>query len=230
VAYNNKLFELGRDAQTRLRDFQLSNIKINRNKSCVMDMDKEIRPMSRGRSSCGNRDSLNSTTRTTGSGMNQTGPKHEVNVLRIEDDDNNNANDIDNDEGTLIETIMPITRQLSISQLRKMAQEQEDKEDLNVSEPRNRQSESERQDKLSRGPLNSTPFGKSEGNNKENVGNPNLPRKNKLPPMLPPTKKKGRLEPLKESLKSGKQNQSETEDGDDVFKGGDAFEMSFSDT
>jgi len=89
VAYNNKLFEVGKEAQSRIRDFQLSNIKINRNKSCVMDMDKEMRPMSRGRSSCGNRDnqSLNSTTRSNISNLNNTqGLQHEVNVLKFGDD------------------------------------------------------------------------------------------------------------------------------------------------
>jgi len=89
VAYNNKLFEVGKEAQSRIRDFQLSNIKINRNKSCVMDMDKEMRPMSRGRSSCGNRDnqSLNSTTRSNIINLNNTqGLQHEVNVLKFGDD------------------------------------------------------------------------------------------------------------------------------------------------
>jgi len=219
VAYNNKLFEVGKEAQSRIRDFQLSNIKINRNKSCVMDMDKEMRPMSRGRSSCGNRDnqSLNSTTRTNISNLNNSqGLQHEVNVLKFGDEPLDNDNEGESEgEGMLIDNIMPITRKLSISELRRIAQDESDKGNNDIIT----------EEKPLKASVNTTPF--KDGNDKENTNG--LQRKNKLPPMLPPTKRKGKLEPLKEkNVKIDNQNGDEL---DDIFKGGDsAFELSFSDT
>jgi len=181
-----------------------------------MDMDKEMRPMSRGRSSCGNRDSqsLNSTTHTNISNLNTQGPQHEVNVLKFGDEVNADGDEgTDEGEGLLIDNIMPLTRKLSISELRRMAQDESDKGTGDITS----------EVKPSKG-MNSTPF---KGGDKENTQG--LTRKNKLPPMLPPTKRKGKLEPLKEkTVKMDNQNSDEL---DDIFKGGDnAFELSFSDT
>lgn len=83
----------------------LSNVRIGKGKSIVIDMDKEIRPMSRGRSSCGTKNniSLNST-------VDNFDNKHETEVLVIEQE------------------IEPkITRKLSISELRKLNNEEREK-------------------------------------------------------------------------------------------------------
>lgn len=94
-----------------------------------------------------------------------------------------------------------IARKLSISELRRLNQEQ--------------QQADREQPEQRRPPLNSTPFNKP-ADNKENEGG----RRQKLPPMLPPTsKRKGKLEPLSSSMNTA-----------DVFKSDNAFELSFSDT
>lgn len=94
-AYNKTLLQLDGEAQGRVRDLQLANLKIGKHKSCVIDMDKEMRPMSRGRSSCGNR-SMNSTMTRTQLGAFDNGPSHEPNILRLGDD---TADDNDSGEG-----------------------------------------------------------------------------------------------------------------------------------
>jgi hypothetical protein len=119
---------LNTEAQTRIREFMLANLQIKKNNSVRMDMDKEIRPQSRGGSSCGNR-SLNSTMNlnaTSGSNFNFSlnnipGTPHEVNIMRFDDDGENEDNGSDKPADF---NLMPMSRKLSISELRKMNTEE----------------------------------------------------------------------------------------------------------
>lgn len=117
TAFNNKLFEVSNATQSLVRELLLSNIKIGKNKSIVIDVDKEIRPASRGRSSCGNRNntSLNSTMNKTNNTF-ASNTTHEVNVLKFDDEK-------DEGEGFTDNSIQLISRKLSISELRKLNQE-----------------------------------------------------------------------------------------------------------
>lgn len=234
-AYNNKVFELGSESQTRIREFQLANLQIKKKTSVRMDMDKEMRPQSRGGSSCGNR-SLNSTQNlnaTSGSMFNTQqlpGTPHEVNVMRFDDDgDGDNDNSNNDSDGPGMDrpdlNLMPISRKLSISELRKMNKGDEDGvDDINKNNSVMREKDLDSNDNIS----NNTPRGsismqrrsiseqRTEGNNKENEVS-----RRKLPPAMPSQKRKSKLEPLKQS---GNNNVFES----DVFQEDkNGFDLSF---
>jgi len=216
---------LNTESQTRIREFMLANLQIKRNNSVRMDMDKEIRPQSRGGSSCGNR-SLNSTMNlnaTSGSNFNNPGTPHEVNIMRFDDDDNNNNNDDYNDNGGSDKpsdfSLQPISRKLSISELRKMNSEKEERgEEYGLSD--NIMRENNDFNVNNNKSISMQRRSISESRNQENKEN-DIPRR-KLPPTLP-SKKRNTLEPLRtQSEKINLEN--------DVFKEENGFDLSFSET
>jgi len=179
-------------------------------------MDKEMRPSSRGASSCGNR-SLNSTMNLNGTNTSNfntsIGVPHEVNVMRF-DDDEDNSDGIDRPDLNL----MQISRKLSISELRKMnVEENTDKgENINNIMRENNQNENNKPISVQRRSVS-----ESRNNDKENKEN-EIPKR-RLPPTLPSQKRKNKLEPLKQSTKNN------VLENNDIFKEeGNGFDLSFS--
>jgi len=183
-----------------------------------MDMDKEMRPSSRGASSCGNR-SLNSTmnlngTNTSNFNPNIPGTPHEVNVLRFDDEDDN-SDGIDRPDLNS----MQISRKLSISELRKMNNDDSNDnkvENINNIMRENNQNENKRTISLQR-------RSESESRNNDKENKENEVQKRRLPPTLPSQKRKNKLEPLKQK------GENSMLDNNDIFKEeGNGFDLSFS--
>ena len=153
-----------------------------------MDMDKEIRPQSRGSSSCGNR-SLNSTQNlnaTSGSIFNTQqlpGTPHEVNVMRFDDDDEGEGREIPD------LNLMNNSRKLNISELRKINNSDEDA-NSNVMSERNQSNINNN----AKGSISSQRRSISEQRNQESNKENELSRR-KLPPSMPSQKRKNKLEP-----------------------------------
>jgi len=216
------VFELGSESQTRIREFQLANLQIKKKTSVRMDMDKEMRPQSRGGSSCGNR-SLNSTQNlnaTSGSMFNTQqlpGTPHEVNVMRFDDDDE--GDDLGREMPDL--NLMNSSRKLSISELRRMNNGDEDANNSNnnVMSERNQSNINNN----AKGSISSQRRSISEQRNQENNKENEVSRR-KLPPSMPSQKRKNKLEPLKQS---GNNNAFET----DVFQEDkNGFDLSFNES
>jgi len=123
--YNSKLFEINDNAHMKIRELQLSNLKVNKQKSMTIDLDKEIRPMSRGgRSSCGNRmndtktsfdnniKSFNNTAKSDLFLNFNNNLNNEVNIMTF--DDNNDEVPNDNNDN------QKMSRTMSISEMRKL--------------------------------------------------------------------------------------------------------------
>jgi hypothetical protein len=191
-------------------------LQIKKKTSVRMDMDKEMRPQSRGGSSCGNR-SLNSTQNlnaTSGSMFNTQqlpGTPHEVNVMRFDDDDEGEGREMPD------LNLMNSARKLSISELRRMNNSDEDA-NSNVMSERNQSNINNN----AKGSISSQRRSISEQRNQESNSNKeNEVSRRKLPPSMPSQKRKNKLEPLKQS---GNNNAFET----DVFQEDkNGFDLSF---
>jgi hypothetical protein len=160
---------------------------------------------------------------TSGSNFNNPGTPHEVNIMRFDDDDNNNNNDDYNDNGGSDKpsdfSLQPISRKLSISELRKMNSEKEERgEEYGLND--NIMKENNDFNINNNKSISMQRRSISESRNQENKEN-DIPRR-KLPPTLP-SKKRNTLEPLKtQSEKINLEN--------DVFKEENGFDLSFSET
>lgn len=148
---------------------------------------------------------------------NQPGTPHEVNIMRFDDDD-----DADHDvsDKPADFNLMPISRKLSISELRKMNTEEYNGSSNDVMKENNSFNENNNND-VGNKPISLQRRSISESRNQDN-NKENEVQRRKLPPTLPSKKRTNKLEPLKQSEKINLEN--------DVFKEENGFDLSFSET